>query len=71
MYAVAAIEIVAVVLVLRPSTTVIGITLLMLVTACALVAQITLFHHFIHIGIYGTILVAALVTFRTFAKEPT
>jgi hypothetical protein len=60
MYAVAAIEIAAVVLVLRPSTTARGIAVLMMVTAGALVAQIALFGNFIHIAIYAAILVAAL-----------
>lgn len=40
----------------------------MIVTGSALIAQITLFGHFIHIGIYGSILTAALALFVKFGK---
>jgi putative oxidoreductase len=68
MYFVAAVEIVAVILVLRPNSSVAGTLLLLGVTGCALIAQITLFGHFIHIGIYGAILIAALALFVKFGK---
>lgn len=69
MYFVAIVEIIAVILVLRPASSVPGTLLLLFVTGCALIAQITLFGHFIHIGIYGSILIAALVLFLKFCKS--